>query len=431
MIWFLFLSHTGIQRFLSIGGNRLRILIPRGPFMRSRVMAALLSLLAVISGCSEPEGIRIGFLGGLSGRYKDLGVDGRDGALLAVELRNKRGGVGGRAVELIARDDQQDTTMARRALDDLVKLNVSAVVGPMTSSMAVALVPRLEQTNTLMMGVHTTTTELTAKDDLFFRVIDDTNRYASEVARYHFHNRNVRSVALVYDLANFDYSGSWVSDYRRTFEALGGVVVHTINFDSHYERQYDQMAASLLGVEPDMIVVVANSVDTAELVMKLRAKNSRVQLAGCGWANTQRLLENGGNLLDGLLLEEYVDLDDFSAIYQGFRDAFVKRFGREPSYGSAMAYEAANVIMDGLDKNADPTQLKETLRKISSFRGVQGQIVFDQYGDVRRSVFFAEVRGGRFERLRTPLKGQNETVLPATSAPATVTASPVVASGAN
>lgn len=367
-----------------------------------RGFKVVLALLAVsmLAACGDGEKYRIGFIGGLSGRYQDLGNAGRDGALLAVDMRNAQGGVNGRKVELIARDDEQDATRARRALDDLVALNVSAVVGPMTSSMAVALAPRLAQTGTLMMGVHTTTTELTGRDDMFFRVIDDTNKYASEVARFHHQRRKVRQVAILYDLANVDYSASWVADYKRTFEELGGVVVRSLSFDSHYERKYDDMARTLLEVQPDMVVIVANAVDTAEIVGKLRNQNANVQLAGCGWANTERLLENGGKQIEGLLLEEYVDLEDFSSAYQSFREAFIQRFKKEPSYGASMAFEAANIVMDGLAKNSDARQLKQTLLGIGSFRGVQGVIRFDAYGDVQRQVFFAEVRDGRFQRLR-------------------------------
>ncbi|MDO6384830.1 ABC transporter substrate-binding protein [Uliginosibacterium sp. 31-12] len=367
-----------------------------------RGLRGVLALLVVcaLSACGDSDKIRIGFLGGLSGRYQDLGNAGRDGATLAVEMRNAQGGVGGRLVELVARDDEQDATQARRALDDLVAMQVAAVVGPMTSSVAVAVAPRLAQTGTVMLGVHTTTTELTGKDDMFFRVIDDTNKYASEVARFHYQRRNVRQVAILYDLANVDYSASWVADYKRTIEGLGGAVVRSISFDSHYERKYDDMARTLLDVAPDMVVIVANAVDTAEIVGKLRGQNERVQLAGCGWANTERLLENGGKQIEGLLLEEYVDLEDFSRVYQDFREAYVQRFKKEPSYGASMAYEAANIVMDALSHNPDPRQLKQTLLSVGSFRGVQGNIRFDPYGDVQRSVFFAEVRDGRFQRLR-------------------------------
>ena len=60
-----------------------------------------------VTACTPPEPVRIGFIGGLSGRVADLGIDGRNGAVLAVELRNKAGGIKGRKVELLVEDDQQ------------------------------------------------------------------------------------------------------------------------------------------------------------------------------------------------------------------------------------------------------------------------------------------------------------------------------------
>ena len=60
---------------------------------------AIISLgIAVLLGCEPPEPIRIGFVGGTSGRVADLGIAGRDAVLLAVELRNQSGGVAGRKV---------------------------------------------------------------------------------------------------------------------------------------------------------------------------------------------------------------------------------------------------------------------------------------------------------------------------------------------
>jgi branched-chain amino acid transport system substrate-binding protein len=71
-------------------------------------------LVAFLIGCAPPEPIRIGFVGGTSGRVADLGIAGRNGAQLAVELRNQAGGVAGRAVELLIRDNEQNPDMAER-----------------------------------------------------------------------------------------------------------------------------------------------------------------------------------------------------------------------------------------------------------------------------------------------------------------------------
>lgn len=69
-------------------------------------------MACLLAGCSPPKPLRIGFLGGLSGRAADLGVSGRNGVTIAIELRNQAGGIKGRMVKLLAEDDQQDAKVA-------------------------------------------------------------------------------------------------------------------------------------------------------------------------------------------------------------------------------------------------------------------------------------------------------------------------------
>jgi ABC-type branched-subunit amino acid transport system substrate-binding protein len=60
-----------------------------------RIVCVLLALLLCVSACSPPKPIRSGFLGGTSGRGADLGLAVREGAQLAVELKNQQGGISG------------------------------------------------------------------------------------------------------------------------------------------------------------------------------------------------------------------------------------------------------------------------------------------------------------------------------------------------
>lgn len=80
-------------------------------------------LCFALLGCDESkEQLRIGFVGALTGRYSDLGVSGRDGIILAVEERNRQGGLLGRPIELLSRDDRQDPLTAWNVDKDLVDL---------------------------------------------------------------------------------------------------------------------------------------------------------------------------------------------------------------------------------------------------------------------------------------------------------------------
>ncbi len=57
---------------------------------------------------AEKEILKKSFVGGLTGRLSDLGIGGRNGVMLAVEEINNAGGISGRPVKLITKDDKVD-----------------------------------------------------------------------------------------------------------------------------------------------------------------------------------------------------------------------------------------------------------------------------------------------------------------------------------
>ncbi|MBI3530937.1 MAG: ABC transporter substrate-binding protein, partial [Burkholderiales bacterium] len=104
--------------------------------MRNRhfLFVSLISLL--LTACGPQQPVQIGFIGGLSDRNSDNGQSGLNGVILAVEQFNRAGGLNGRMVELIARDDAQNKETAAKSASELVGAKVEAVIGPFTSAMA-------------------------------------------------------------------------------------------------------------------------------------------------------------------------------------------------------------------------------------------------------------------------------------------------------
>src|SRR5579863_6415628 len=103
------------------------------------------ALLVLAAGCDDPAPIEVGFIGGLSGRVADLGIGALDGARLAIEEQNRRGGIGGHPIRLTTEDDKQDAEAARTAFETLAAHRVEAIIGPMTSVMAVTLAPLADE----------------------------------------------------------------------------------------------------------------------------------------------------------------------------------------------------------------------------------------------------------------------------------------------
>lgn len=362
-----------------------------------RAPLLVVALALLLAGCAPPpEPISIGFIGGTSGRVADLGIAGRDGVQLAVDLRNQAGGVGGRAVRLLIRDDEQNPEVAARVLRELIDQGVVAVVGPMTSAMAMAMVPIANEAKLLLLSPTVSTEDLSGRDDFFFRVGSSNHANAAEVARRHLQRHaDQRRLAVAYDLSNKAYSETWLGGFRDAFEGGGGQLLTTIAFESGGDKSLRQLAEELLGSRADGILIVANSVDTALLCQQLRKLGSRLPILAAEWAATERLLELGGKAVEGLLVGQNFNRGSEAPRYLAFREAYGERFHRDPGFGGTLAFDAANVLLEALARRQGEQGVKEALLSVRRFDGLQAPIVFDDAGDVQLGVFMTVVRDGR------------------------------------
>ncbi|MBA3059369.1 MAG: ABC transporter substrate-binding protein [Gammaproteobacteria bacterium] len=363
-------------------------------------LPCLFAIASLVSGCAPPEPIRLGFLGGISGRVADLGVGGRNGAALAIDLRNQAGGINGRKVVLIVEDDQQNPEVAKQAVTRLITQKVAAIIGPMTSAMAVATVPLVNEAKLLMLSPTVTTTALSGLDDYFLRIIEPTTAYARKAALYHFNNQGSRRIAAAYDQRNLAYTESWLTDYRRVFETAGGAVLKTVAFSSNETTQFGELADRLLEVQPDSVLIVANSVDTALLAQQLRKRSASVHINTSEWAATERLIELGGKAVEGMVIAQFIDRDSTQPAYLAFHKAYLARFGQEPGFAGLSAFDATNVVLDALLGQKEGQSLKHLILTRREFAGAQAPIRFDANGDATREVYQTIIRNGAFVRLR-------------------------------
>lgn len=375
-----------------------RITLPGS--LRCLPLVLLCACGLALTACGPAEPVRLGFLGGLSGRVADLGIDGRNGALLAVELRNAAGGIKSRRVELVSEDDEQDPAVARRAFQSLAGRKVAAIIGPMTSAIAVAVAPLADEAQLVLMSPTVTTNELSGKDDYFLRVISPTREFAKKSAEFHFRNRGLKHVAVAYDLRNKAYSESWLKDYQEAFVAAGGKLVSATGFESGENFRFVDLARRLLAGKPDGILMISNSVDAAMLCQQVRKLNSKVQLATSEWAATERLIEMGGQAVDGIAISQFFDRQSTQPAYVDFRRRYLDRFGKEPGFASLTAFDATNVVMEGLAQQADGSSLKQVLLKQRNFAGAQSALSIDAFGDASRETFMTTIKDGAFVVLR-------------------------------
>ncbi|MCP5269251.1 MAG: ABC transporter substrate-binding protein [Zoogloeaceae bacterium] len=361
-----------------------------------RTSACVLALLAALAACGAPESVKLGFISGQTGPFSDLGTAGLNGAIMAVEQRNAAGGVEGRPVKLIIRDDEHNTAKAQAAFEELVKEDVAAIIGPMTSSMAVSLVPLANRHRIVLMGGTVVTNSLSDLDDFFLRAISPTPHYASHTAAFHIQHVHPRRIAVIFDAANRDYAENWAMDYVTALQKTGDIHTNLIEIDSRTPQDMAVASETLLKTPPDLITCVCSARTTARMMQMIRAHNSTIRFAASAWAANQFVLENAGKAAEGALVEQYHDLSDPSPNYRAFVDAYQQRFRIAPDYAAVIAYDATSIVLDGLSLNTDRASLKDTLLKKRHFKGLQVPIDLNPQGDATRPVFYTVVKNGQF-----------------------------------
>ncbi len=367
-------------------------------FLRLLPAAILVIGLSLsLMSCSEEPPLKIGFVGGLTGRVADLGVAGRDGAILAVEEINRSGGIAGRQVEMIIKDDQQDVESAKQAIRELIQEDVIAIIGPMTSSMAVVIQPLINLSQIVTVSPTAKTDQLSGQDDFFLRVTTPLSRNAEQIAAHAVHNLQLKKFAVAYDVSNRAFTETWFNYFKQALLVNGGQITIAEEFVSQPDVAFLPIAERMLATKPEGVLLLSNAIDTALLAQQIRKLESNVTLFSSEWASTTDLLSFGGRAVNGMASFHSFNANSQEVRYLSFKEKFIKRFGSAPSFATSLAYDAASFLFAGLEKNPSRNGLKEALLSLGSFPGLQSEMTVDKYGDVERKLFLTVIDNGQFE----------------------------------
>lgn len=353
---------------------------------------ALLILFALcLHGCGSEEPVRIGFLGSITGPFADIGISSRDAVLLAVDQCNAQGGIRGRKVVLMVRDDKRDVDSAKKAVQELILAGAQALIGPMNNEVTLAVIPYLDSARMPAVSPTVTTARLSGLDDYFFRVCMTNAEYAPPSARYALDSMGMRRIAVACDDSNISFSRPWLDNFRTTLIAGGGEILATIAFKSIENPSFSEVARRLLEMGADGILIIAGPMESAMLCQKIRQSDPSVKIGITNWGATGRFIELGGRATEGVFAPSAVLPDSPNKEYQLFRKIYSEKYRREPNFGSVLSYDAARVVLTALNSRKRGQGIKETILSTGEFNGLQSKIRFDAYGDVRSSATFIKI----------------------------------------
>jgi branched-chain amino acid transport system substrate-binding protein len=358
--------------------------------------AALFVPAAVLLINRQPAPLTIGFIGGLTGKAADLGVDCRRGAELAVARINEQGGINGRPVELLVKDDGHNEALARAAVAELLAAEVPVIIGHTTSAMTMATLPIINKSSTLLVSPTTSTPLLSDIDDNLIRSCTVSTTAATTMARYLRERVDARRAGVIYDLGNQAYTEQWYHSFRETFLGAGGDIVQPFPFTSDPGAQLLPLVEQMRGHDFDVLVVVANSVDAAMICQQVRKIDWDIQLALSDWSATEQLLSLGGRSVEGAVISQFFNRKSSSPSYRDFKHRFEQVYQGDPGFGALHAFNAVMLVGESMNSRGPNESIKEAVLRHSTFPGLQGDIVINRYGDASHPTFMGVINNGDF-----------------------------------
>ncbi|HVF11504.1 MAG TPA: ABC transporter substrate-binding protein, partial [Actinomycetota bacterium] len=342
----------------------------------------LISVLLVFGSCRGGEDdLVIGVVGPTSGQFAQIGIEVRNGATLAAEQINRRGGFQGKKVRIAFRDDADRSTLVRTLRDLIDRERPSAIIGPET------IAPLRSRNNPLARaGIPSLTVGGSAGsitgNQFLFRMSPANRDMATVMAEWLVSSRGMKRVSIVSSSDEWGADGSRV--LKDKLKSLGAEVVasHQVQVDNFdpaplVQGLRDSGAEALaLWVRPEQAARIASAV---------RAIGWTPQIVGPDVLLESRFRSLAGSNSDNVaFVAPKISEDEwFSSDLRDWFLEYHRRFTILPIAGqrtlvadvpfnAVVAYDAVNVILDAVARSdsEDPKEVGGALRSTKEFKGV-------------------------------------------------------------
>jgi len=363
-------------------------------FMGKLLVASLILTLSACNFSRDP--IRIGLAGSLS---DPVGVPMKRAAELAVDEINAAGGIQGRPLELIQRDDYADADSAVFVATDLYESGVSAVIGHLFSGTTLAAAPVYNGGPDPVAAISPSSSspDVSTAGDYTFRICPSDLAHGAALARWVHDTLRLERGAVLY--LNDQYGRGVRQTFVRDFTRRGGALVSIDPYlgDTPEVGPYLDRLIKVGRVE--FLLVAGNRGEAEEILRQARSRGLVMPVLG---GDGLEGIEEAGAIAEGVYLSSAYLPTLATPANRAFIQAYRKKFPGAglPNQPAAATYDAVYLLRDVIatagPKRAD---VRRVLAQVGSgtpaFKGVTGTVAFDQRGDVpKQAVYIGVVQDG-------------------------------------
>ena len=338
---------------------------------------AVLALRSTPARAQSGDPIKIGFPIPLTGPYGAEARDQEDGAMLAVDEINARGGVLGRRVELLVRDDQLKPGVgAQRAKELIENEKVPLMSGALSAAVQMAINEQTKKARVIYVSI-SQSNEITARPDwspYTFHEAINPHITSQAVGSWALLNLGKRLYVLYADYA---FGHQLRDGFKLAAERHGGTF---LGADPHPlgATDYSALFPRVQAAKPDVLVLANFGKDQLNSVKQAGSFGLKAQmkLVCPVFLGTVRR-EGGPDVFEGVYggTTFYWELAERIPSAKRFVEAFQKRYQRPPFDYAGYAYSGIRLLLEGVEraKSLDPDQVVATLEghRYDHYKGAQ------------------------------------------------------------
>jgi branched-chain amino acid transport system substrate-binding protein len=367
--------------------------------MRVWLGAAVAAAVAMGVGQAAAEDVKFANIGELSGAGAVSSINWRDGATLAIEEINAKGGILDRRIALTNYDDQTNPGLARAQMQKAIDEDPYVILGPIFSGMVKVSMMLAEQAE-IPQFIGGEAADLTQLGDRYlFRTSYGQQASMPKIANYIRDVVKAKSVVLVW--VNNDFGKGGRDNFTKEMTARGIKIAADISTESG-QTDFAADVVKAKGAKADAIFVYTNEEESARFLREVRKQGVTLPLIGETTLVSQKVIELAGDAANGIRGHVGLSADIPVPGVQEFKAKFQKRFGYLPDHNGIKGYTAVYAIRFVTEKKLGKFDRKGLAAAMHGLTispdeepGILIETTWDDKGDIDRVSFLAEVVEGK------------------------------------
>jgi len=367
----------------------------------SVIMAVILVTISM-HGCSSSKTMKIGLMGTFSGPTRGMSESGKRGFYIAVDEINSNGGIKGRQLEVVEKNDLNDSEIALEITEAFHDENIDIVVGPFSSTIMTSIYDYINENKMLFISPVVNAMTFHGKDDYLILMNSDAATQSNLIYDMATKNGNTDFI-FAYDSSNKAFSNALLDSLKSKTDDQGGSVSVEIEFNGSSSSVGQTVLEELNSYDykNKCLFLVATGAVSSVIISEMRLNGIDIDIYTSAWTNSQDFFEIGGKFIEGTYMISPVDYMGTQKRFTEFRERYLNLYGSEPTMGSVFAYETMITIEDALSStnSVKPNILKSKILEIGSVTGLQNNYEINEFGDANREYFPMIVINGEMIRL--------------------------------